>query len=150
MASQELASRPTCDSTLRKRHFFSQGSNTCDPQRLCNPASRAWFPPATQLQRRNNELILTQAHHRVQQWSYRPQWPSTPVCMWTPRSRQPTWGRLSWTISSRTFSCSQEWSGRAEWWWARRGPRRSVSGRSPAQRTHFYALLDETYLWVDS
>lgn len=126
MASQELASRPTCDSTLKRD--FSQVSNTCDPQSLYKPVCEG--------------LIYTcNSTEKFKQWSYRQQWPSTPECTWKRRSRQLTWWKLLWTISSRNFSCNQAWSGKAEWWWAETEPRGSVSGRSPARQTHFYALF---------
>lgn len=149
MASQELASRPTCDSTLRMRHFFLTSFQTLLIHESCVTLwMTSWYPPAAKLKNTKEMHDFTQNHNikssKVpKKRSHRRQWPSTPVSMWNQRSRQLTWRRLPWTISSRTSSCSQGWSGKAEWWRAKTEPTGSVSGRSPVRKTHFSALLDK-------
>lgn len=69
MASQELPSRPTCDSTPQMRLFFSQVSNTCDPQSFLTLWVLGWVPPAKdfthgrhRMQSSNNDLTDNSDH----------------------------------------------------------------------------------------
>lgn len=54
MASQELASRPTCDSTLQMRYFSHKFQTLVIHKGSITRWVRGWFTPATELKRLKN------------------------------------------------------------------------------------------------
>lgn len=133
MASQELGSRPTCDSTPLIRRLISHKFQTLVIQKGRAESGCILFDAKEKRHKRRGWRIGTDLQ----------QSPSTPAGMWSRRSRLQTWWRSPWTTVSRTFSCSLGWWGTAEWWWGGTEPTGSSADRSLAPRTHFYPVLGE-------
>ncbi len=61
MASQELASRPTCDSTLQMRHFSHKFQTLVIHKGSITRWVRGWFTPATELKKLRKCTDFTQS-----------------------------------------------------------------------------------------